>query len=981
MVTAVRPESGRTFVGRELELEVIGSLLRRARAGEFGALVVTGDAGVGKTRLVERACEPLAGGDALVVRGTCLPLTSMTVPLLPLRTALRHLPTDVPPPDLDRPAVVGAPLPVAVDDWLEAESARHPVVLVVDDLHWADESTLDVLMYAIAGVADRRLSILATLRRGEVTEGHPLQSWLADVRRLPAFRELALDPLDYSGTRDQLAALLGAPPHESLVSDVFSRSRGNPYLTRLLTVGVAPGDRHLGDDLPDDLRSAVLRAWHRLPAETRELVRVIAVGGEVAAGRALERAASLAGLGGDESVRLLRAAVEAGVLDVDLQGGYWFHHPLQAEALAGSLPLAERRRLHAAFARACEADLDGPGVGADPAERRAAVTVVADHHERSGAVEEAYRWALRAADAADAAGAAGEVGVTSEQLRLIRRAVELHEHVPNAGESRRDLLVRLRAAAERLGDFEQELGAVEDLLGLVDVQQDPLVAAELIVRSEHLRISTGRGFLGQQRIQQAVELSRHAADSWQHALALAELGRTALWQDDPQARRHLQAALSTARRSGHPQAMAYALAANAMLAVFEERLDEAAGLAQEAVEAAAEARDGWAFVHAALWEANALDTPVNPQWARLAQRRREQAEALGLPQCYVAWLSACEAGSWLYAGDVSACTERLRVALGSDPGAGPDVITRLVAARLAALQGRQAEAQAHLARAEELFAETSTFLAFEFDAVRATVRLGAGDLAGAVEAALSGATVEGAPPTMCEWLMPLAAQALADEAQEGRDAGRPVDRVLRDVDDLVRRFPHVIADSGGSTSFYLSEVAALDALYSAEVARARRDPGEVEAWLRTCDLLHGVLPWEEAYAAWRAGEAMLTRAHGRREGAAEMLRRARDLARRLGARPVEDEVLSLARSARIPLEEVHPPPGSDGVPPPLAGLTAREREILEHIVAGRTYGEIARALVLSEKTVSSHVSNLLRKTGAANRVDLARLATHAEYTG
>ena len=101
-------------------------------------------------------------------------------------------------------------------------------------LQWADESTLDVLMYVLAGLADHRLAVLATIRSGEVTEKHPLRRWLADVRRLPGVGELRLDRLDRAATGDQMTGLLGGLPHEALVDQIYARTDGNAYLTTLL---------------------------------------------------------------------------------------------------------------------------------------------------------------------------------------------------------------------------------------------------------------------------------------------------------------------------------------------------------------------------------------------------------------------------------------------------------------------------------------------------------------------------------------------------------------------------------------------------------------------------------------------------------------------------------------------------------------------------------------------------------------------------
>ena len=98
-------------------------------------------------------------------------------------------------------------------------------MLVVDDLHWADQSTLDVLTYVLAGPVERRLAVVATIRSVEVGDRHPLQRWLADIRRLPSVEQLHLEPLDRVATGEQIAGLLGASPHQSLVEDVYTHTR------------------------------------------------------------------------------------------------------------------------------------------------------------------------------------------------------------------------------------------------------------------------------------------------------------------------------------------------------------------------------------------------------------------------------------------------------------------------------------------------------------------------------------------------------------------------------------------------------------------------------------------------------------------------------------------------------------------------------------------------------------------------------------
>ncbi len=964
------------FVGRDREVERIRSLLDAARDGRSGALLVSGDAGVGKTRLVHHAVATASTGvgtgpdDLLVLTGVCLPMGTTTVPLMPLRTAFRRLPGELRPPTLD-PGGASSPggAPVAVDDWLEEVCAERAVVVVVEDVHWADPGSLDVLTYLLAGPADRRLAVIATLRRGEVTIGHPVQRWLDDVRRMPALNELALHAFDREGTRDMLAAGLGAAPHESLVTAVHARSEGNAYFTGLLVQDLPPDARHLGDGLPDDLRSAVLRPWTRLSVDARALVLGIAVGGEVAAGPALRRAAELVGVEPTASPPLLREAVEGGVLDVLPHGGHWFHHPLQAEALDASLTAEERRQLHASLAASCAADLADSTL--DGASALAATSAVAEHHVRAGLLREAYAWTERAAATAEALGQ----GVAL--LGLVQRLVDLQPRVPDSSSSRLELLDRLRAVAAGLGDHESELGAVAALLEEVSAADDPLLVSELLVRMEHLRFSTGRGFLRVEPPMRAAELARPWPDSWQLGYALAEVAHAKLWAEAPDAQSAVAEALEQAVAGGHPRALAYAYATAAMGTEFLQE-PGAGELARRGVEAAVETQDWWAFVHATLWEANASDWGTH-EWVRVCDERRRQLEELGAPHAYIGWLAASEAGMLVGTGDWRGTGEQLRVALGSDPGAAVDVSARLAAAHLATLQGRQHEAEDHLARADELFGDTSGFLPFEFDAVRSRVRLGAGDLEGAFEAAMTGARSPGAPPTFCELLCPLAARALAGLADAAREVGGSPDAVLARLEDLVADFPHVIADNALVSETYAAQLAGLDGWYAAEVARARHDVDEASQWAQAARLLDGQWPWDAAYAAFRAGESLLV-GGGSRDEAAGFLHRAWELATELRAEPVRREVRALAATARVRLDD--PPAATPAVvePPALPGLTPREREVLEHVVAGRTYGEIARALFVSEKTVSSHISNLLRKTGTANRVELARLARHAATT-
>ena len=290
-------------------------------------------------------------------------------------------------------------------------------------------------------------------------------------------------------------------------------------------------------------------------------------------------------------------------------------------------------------------------------------------------------------------------------------------------------------------------------------------------------------------------------------------------------------------------------------------------MSQEAQAAAAEVRDFFAYSHATLWAGNCIDGHASRPWLDVVRRGRETLISLGAPHTYVSWLAADEAGGLLLLGDWRACAERLRLALGSTPGPMAATEARLNAALLAGWQGRPAEAKAHLARADELFAEQSDFLVFGFDAVRAEVALVAGDTEGALAAAMAGVEGEGVPPTFSERLLPLAARAAADQAQACRDRGEDPGPAVARLSSLHDRYPDVIVDAL-PVGMYQLQLQAMQAWYDAEVLRGQADSRAATAWRQAAQACRdGELAWDEAYARRRAAEALLqdraTRQHGR----------------------------------------------------------------------------------------------------------------------
>jgi len=239
------------------------------------------------------------------------------------------------------------------------------------------------------------------------------------------------------------------------------------------------------------------------------------------------------------------------------------------------------------------------------------------------------------------------------------------------------LLRRIQAAAERSGHQVVELSAIDDLVALVDREQQPLLAAELLVRQHHLQEQTGRAPITGYDAWAAVRLSAEYPNSVEYALSVADLAEEEVWHGVPSGQARADEAVRLARACGSANALAFALTVKVTARVLA---GDSGGLAQaqEAQAAAAKAKDFFWFVAATNWAGNCLDS--NREVIDYLRRSREELTALGAPHCYVATLSANEAFGLVLLGDWRACLGRLRVALGSTPGPRGDLVARLTAA-------------------------------------------------------------------------------------------------------------------------------------------------------------------------------------------------------------------------------------------------------------------------------------------------------------
>ena len=288
------------MAGRVRERQPLERTLDAAESGVPTAVLVHGEAGVGKTRLVTEVCAGARTRGFTVVRGSCVRVGAVEAPYHPLVRGLEAWAQDA--TDADRSRVLGAAgsvegylsVPerkdatgltgrlVAIERLVE-DIARHtPTVLVVDDLQWADLASRDVLAYLVAGFHRQRLAVLCTYRDEGLGQGEAFRGWLADLTRLPAVTDLRLGRLSAAETEEQVRLITGSTPHPLLVADLVERSGGNAYFTELLVKGLPAGAERLPSGVPEALSQALLAAWHRLDQPAREVLGILAVAGRPA---------------------------------------------------------------------------------------------------------------------------------------------------------------------------------------------------------------------------------------------------------------------------------------------------------------------------------------------------------------------------------------------------------------------------------------------------------------------------------------------------------------------------------------------------------------------------------------------------------------------------------------------------------------------------------------------------------------------------
>ncbi|MFI7608134.1 helix-turn-helix transcriptional regulator [Micromonospora sp. NPDC049366] len=950
------------LVGRaDLLREVRSALLDDLAQGHTAAVFLTGESGVGKTRLLREVSARLREGGALVLTGSCLDIGDAS-PLHPLLQALRRFDAELTAAQARTSSAVRGLLQMFADETggpdgagallervsrgLHLIAEGRPLVLVLDDLQWVDRSTRQLLLYLLAGLGDLQLSVLAAVRAESLQGAHPLRRVLTELRRLRTVRVRDLMPLDRADTEQLAAAVVGRPLAAEAAEQVWRRSGGNPFVIEELARDLRDGR----DGLSDTLREIFLARVDALPQHAHAVVHAVAAGVEPVDHWLL---AQVVRLPEQELIEAVRAAVAHRLL-VSADDGYRLRHRLVAEVLVDELLPAERSGLHRRYAEAltsAEAELHQARLAhhwrlaGEPARALPAAMAAAQEAERLHGYTEAHRhWsaALQLADAptggpleVDRAELLGHAAEAAHHSGEHARALALLEELArDNGMSSCALHIRRArylAAAGRSALAETEY---ERVLEAPDCT--PRERATAAAHLAELLLHLGRYADAGQRAREALDLAAVVEGSTTEVvLASSALGFSEAYLEDPDAGLAvMRRALATAERSGRPEDVAFA------------------------------------YLHLA----ELLTGPLNilEEGVVVARRGAERVAELGLGRTWETRLLAIATNGLFRVGQWAEAEKVVAAALRHRPSGADAVELLLARCRLSVGYGDIEAADRDLDSVATVLAGGGARHVIPLLTLRAGLAMWQGRHDLARQAVQRGLTEIRSDDVGI--LAALVWHGLRAEAEAHASRTVAVDetavRRLRDVADRVAR------KSEKAARPVRDVVDGFLALCAAEVGRLNgNDP---ELWARS------VVEWERrnhpypaAYSRLRQAEALLAR-RSRVATAGKLLREAYQVAQGLGAVPLTSEIKTLAVRARVALDEREQPGGRDATESrsaddELAVLTAREREVLAAVAEGLTNKEIGQRLFISERTIGVHVSHIFDKLQVRTRVQASAI--------
>ncbi len=978
------------FVGRADELDVLTAVLDGVAGGQAATVVIGGEAGIGKTRLLDEFCERAVGSHLLVARGCCVPIEGGGLPYGPVLGIVRDLVGQVGESAAaglldslasglglgvrarrDRTDIYSAVRPLS-DELAKTRlfesvlacfaglAEQSTVILVFEDLQWADSATADLLGFLTRNLGDVPVLLLCSYRSEELGRDHQLRPWLSELGRHGRVTQLLLGGLDRDEVASMIGGILGHEPEWALADAVWARSQGNPFFAEELTAA-----RH-DSTLSAEFQGVIMARIEGLADESQQVLRAVAAAGANADHRLL---VVTGGLDADALDRALGESIDKQILVVDAdRTGYRFRHALLREAVDLAMLPGERARLHRQVADAFVAD---PSLGPTEPGHRAAE--LAAHWWAAGAWSEALAASMAAAEAAvaiwafpealahlESALAAlerlpdGQVRTPADRLRLLEQAADV-AYLASAGRRSVDLaeaaILQVDAATDQawvarlysllgrntwaIGDSQAAFEAYRQAADRLSTDEPSVALARVLAEEARGLMMMSRSSEAEGRCIEAIAAARAVGARAEEGHALNTLGccRGALGHLD-EAVELVEEALLIAEEVGNPEDLNRAFGNLTGCLLDAGRLEEAAALVFDN-----------AAVGEQLWGVRLESAAANASEALTLMGRYDEAEAL-LAQVGNRGLGAC--------------------------AASPDMARAPIEIR----RGRFDEAARVLVTVDELTAGLSDVQqrgTYHMLSAELALEEGRpGDAYASIEQALAlaaGTDDEAYLPEMCA----LGVRALADQSQDARHHGGRFDfdkaRLL--ARNLEHEAEEIVAATVARGGRCRPRTVAFAAMCAAE--RARIDRSDPHTWAEAAGRWDAVSePCPASYCRWREAEALLEARTGR-DRAAERLQEAWRVTTDLGLEPLRARIERLAQRARIPLVESGTTEMSEVSVGRDLGLTPRELEVLGQLAVGRRDAEIAESLFISKKTASVHVSNILRKLDVPNRVEAGRI--------
>jgi DNA-binding CsgD family transcriptional regulator/tetratricopeptide (TPR) repeat protein len=1014
---------------RPAESEALLEAWRGVRTGRPTTVLLRAEAGAGKSRLLRRTVEHAEADEAFVLTGAAIDVGEQ-LPFWPLISGLRGLlaapprvgtaadaRTALAPFAGELPALLDPTPGQALDPGaqglellrrvLSALAEAAPVLVAVEDLHWADRWTRDLVVTLAAHLHHEPVLVLLTMRPEALPAGHHLRTMVAELGRHPRAVVRDLGPVDRDTVRRLVAARAGDDP--DLVDRVWRRSGGNAFIVAETLRAVGSGR---DQDLPGALRDLVLGQVATLGATAVAVVQAVALGEEPVPHRLLSEVVRLSE---PALVAALREARTAALVVVDTASeGYALRHGLIREVVAGELMPGERRELHRRYALALDRLLDelpadprpwealgSADVRTDLILRRAhhwyaagdvgsavhAVTVAARvterirdyggaHRQWTRVLELTGRLALGAGPVrrALAAGDGGSGGRSNggpdrnrnddraDREALISRAAEVAQ-LAGEHDAALGLLERLDPRSEitlatRLGRYLLDAGRPADAVDALDsesVRELEASLAERVRPDPAAEVSRARQLAALHAVRADALLAdgdvREAQHQADRALTMSRVGG-----DDPEQVPMLVTLGFALAYRENPEA---GLAAVAEGLAVAERVADAVGI-------------GRAYLH---W-AELLTGPLGEiaEGVELARQGIARMRELGLARSFGVSLLAIAANGLFRLGRWAEAQEAVDEAWALRPTGGEALEVRLARVRLLVGRGEFGAADEDMRAVELLSATAGERRQVPLVTLRSGLQIWRGRPREARAVVAAGLEVVARHPDDVFLLAPLLWHGLRAEAEAATLGDRDpdaVDRLVEHLRDLERRVPTIVPALRRT-------VVAYTRMCRAELGRARgaSDPA---SWRDVAERWSALLnPYPAAYAQLRRADALLLEARRPSSEITACLRAAAVTAHAIGATPFLAEIEAVAARGGLTPGALVEGTEDVGTPAPfrapeLSALTPREHEVLAAVAEGLTNRQVGRRLEMKERTVAVHVSNVLRKTDTRSRTQAAAL--------